>query len=230
MFGHSKVVSLGSYRDRRSRRRPPRWLVLIVLGIVLGAGGVILIQQRYLPRRLSVDESAQLQNQFNQANSEQLRFKQELDTASAQLAKALSENKRLNNELGTSRNSVDSLQQDLSAAVEMLPPDPRAGVVAIRGARFSARAGGLDYAAVITTGRSAASLAQGLARLVVVGQSGSGAQTSIATDPVAVRKSAYQVVRGRVPLPAGFKPSQATVQVLDGPGGKALGWRTIRID
>ena len=47
--------------------------------------------------------------------------------------------------------------------------------------------------------------------------------------PVDVSVGSYQNLRGNLPLPAGFKPRQATVQVLDRPDGKRLGMRVMNV-
>jgi hypothetical protein len=44
-------------------------------------------------------------------------------------------------------------------------------------------------------------------------------------DPVALSLGRHGSVRGSQPLPAGFQPQQATVQVLDRPQGQVLGLR-----
>ena len=59
MFGSPKPVVL-SYGARRQRWRPPRWLVLLLSGIVIGAAGLWFVQERYLPPRLSASETARL--------------------------------------------------------------------------------------------------------------------------------------------------------------------------
>ena len=43
---------------RSQEHEPPRWLVLLIGGIAVGAAGVVLVQERYLPpRRLSAAEA-----------------------------------------------------------------------------------------------------------------------------------------------------------------------------
>ncbi|HJV70446.1 MAG TPA: hypothetical protein VJ693_14915, partial [Ideonella sp.] len=73
MFGRSKPVVFDPYGRRRSRWRMPRWLVLLLVGIVIGGGGVLFVQQRYLPPRLSAEASAALRSSFEQADAERLR-------------------------------------------------------------------------------------------------------------------------------------------------------------
>jgi hypothetical protein len=46
MFGSSRPVVIDRYRSRRSRTGLPRWLWLLLFGIVVGAGAVGFVQQR----------------------------------------------------------------------------------------------------------------------------------------------------------------------------------------
>ena len=68
MFGQFKPIAFEPYGRRRSRRLVPRWLVLLTLGAAIGAGGVVLVQERYLPPRLSADASAELQTKLRAEN------------------------------------------------------------------------------------------------------------------------------------------------------------------
>ena len=60
MLGRSRPVEFNPYGRRRSRRRFPRWLLLLLVGVAVGAGGVVLVQERYLPPRLSAEASTRL--------------------------------------------------------------------------------------------------------------------------------------------------------------------------
>src|SRR3546814_2830463 len=62
MLGSSKqnVFKPMPYGSTRRTRRIPRWLVLILTGIVLGAGGLLFLQKSYGPTRLTVEQSEQL--------------------------------------------------------------------------------------------------------------------------------------------------------------------------
>ena len=53
----------------------PRWLVLLLTGIAIGAAGVIVVQERYLPPRLSATESTELHQSFEQADKDRTRLK-----------------------------------------------------------------------------------------------------------------------------------------------------------
>src|SRR5689334_6409085 len=92
----SKPIPFDPYgSSRRKRRGVPRWAVLLVLGIALGAGGVILVQERYLPPRLSADASTRLRESYQRADAERQRLQTELDATSRRLQDVLDENKRL---------------------------------------------------------------------------------------------------------------------------------------
>jgi hypothetical protein len=65
-------------------------------------------------------------------------------------------------------------------------------------------------------------------QLVVAGASGR-ADDRVTLDPVPVSVGLYDTVRGRLPMPQGFKPRQTTIHVLDKVGGKLMGLRVINI-
>ena len=131
MLGSSKPVPFDPYRGRRSRRRVPRWLLLLLGGVALGGGGVIMVQERYLPPRLSATEGATLRSAFEQAEAERLRLHSELAAANQRLDAALLQTKRQEAELAAPRAAAQRLRDDLSAVIVMLPPDPRGGHVAV---------------------------------------------------------------------------------------------------
>jgi hypothetical protein len=231
MFGRSKPVSFNRYGSRRSRWRLPPWLVLLLLGIAVGAVGVIVVQERYLPPRLSADASDRLQTAFNQAEAERLRLKGELDQATKRLATTLAEKKSQADELAASRANTDQLRDDVRAVIAALPPDPRGGSVEVRAANFSVAKGGLlAYELVLTRERAAAKPITGVMQLVVTGEAARGGDTTVTLKPVAVTVGSQQVVRGSLALPEGLmKPRQVTIQVLDRAGGKLLGMRVILV-
>jgi hypothetical protein len=230
MFGRSKPVSFNRYGSRRSRWRLPPWLVLLLLGIAVGAVGVVVVQERYLPPRLSADASVKLQSAFNQAEAERLRLKGELDQSTKRLATTLGEKKSQADELAASHASADQLRDDVRAVIAALPPDPRGGSVEVRAANFSIAKGGLlAYELVLTRERAAAKPMTGVMQLVVTGEAARGGDTTVTLKPVAVAIGSQQVVRGSLALPDGLKPRQVTIQVLDRPGGKLLGMRVILV-
>ena len=231
MFGSSsRPIVFNPYGRRRARWRPPRWLVLLVVGIALGAAGVVVVQERYLPPRLSADASAALRADYERADVERVQLKQELGETSRRMQGALADGKGVTDDLAASRASVKRLQDELAAVVAALPPDPRGGSVEVRAGRFTTQGGQLGYDIVLTRARAAAGkpLAAVL-QIVVAGASARGPEASVAAKPVPVAIGSHEIVRGSVPLPEGFRPRDATIQVLDRPGGKALGMRVMLV-
>ncbi len=229
MFGSSKPIPFEPYGRRRSRWRVPRWLVLILLGIGIGAGGVLYMQERYLPPRLTAEASTQLRKSFEHADAERQRMQAELTTTSDRLRGSLDEIKRLASERDVKGEAVQRLQHDIASLVASLPPDPRNGPVAVRAARFEVQGDALAYNVVLSRERAGATPFGGVMQLVVAGASGRAADT-VSLPPVPVSIGLYDTVRGSLPLPTGFKPRQTTIHILDKVGGKLMGLRVINVN
>ena len=229
MFGSSKPVVLDRYGSRRSRRRLPSWLVLLLLGIGVGAAGVVLVQERYLPPRLSAAASTELRAAYSQADAERQRLAAELETATQQRAAAESDKAKLAAELADSRANAERQRGAVSALVAALPPDPRGGMVEIRAGKLAAKGGQLAYELVLTSQRSAARPLSGVLQLVVAGESSSGTSRSVDLKPIPLTIAGHEIARGSAPLPDGFKPRRVTIQVLDAPGGRVLGMRVLLV-
>lgn len=228
MFGRSKpVIFEDRYGRRRSRTHVPRWLILLLVGIAAGAAGVIYVQERHLPPRLSASESAQLRTSFQQTDNERSRLKNELDDVKKQLDTALAEKTKLTDELATSRQAIDRLRGDVAAIADALPPDPRGGAVEVRAARFTRKDTSLEYDVVLWRDRASSRPFTGVMQFVVAGDSSRGGETSVAPKPVPVSIGNHQVLRGSLPLPEGFMPRQSTIRVLDRPDGRIMGTRVI---
>ena len=100
MFGHSsKPIAFEPYGRRRTSARMPRWLVLMLSGVALGVGTVILVQERYLPPRLSPAATAELRDAFETADVARRRLQAELSRTSKELEAALLDKKKLTSEI-----------------------------------------------------------------------------------------------------------------------------------
>jgi hypothetical protein len=226
MFGSPKPVVI-SYGSRRARKRIPPWLLWLVAGIASGAGGLWWAQERWLPPRLSAQESRELRSAYEQADAERKSLANQLAATTQRLDAALATTQRQDAELAAPRAAAERARDDLTAVIAALPPDPRGGAVEVRAARFAAQGGALAHDVVLTRERDAAKPLAGVMQLSVLGLSARGLESTVALDPVKVTLGAQAVVRGRLPMPEGFRPRQVTVQVLDAPGGKALGMRVM---
>lgn len=228
MFGSSRPVVIDRYRSRRSGARLPRWLWLLLFGIAVGAGGVLFVQQRYLPPRLSPAESTALRQSFEQADSEREQLRGQLADAVRQLAAVQADNKGLKSALDASQANAETLRQAALILVDQLPPDPRAGAVGVRAANFETAGSMLNYEVVLTRERAQGKPLSGTIRFVLAGTGANGLQRSAELQPLAVSIGRFASLRGSVPLPENLKPKQATINVLDA-NGQLLGKRVLYV-
>lgn len=229
MFGQSKPVVLERYGRRRSAFHIPRWLVLLLLGVALGVGGVIWVQERYLPPRLSAQASTELRQSFEEADAERNRLKADLAETSHRLAAAQAEAKNAATELAASRQTTDRLRESLDFVAASLPPDPRGGSVEVRAARFSVEGAKLLYDVLLYRERAGGKPLTGVVQFVLSGDSARGTATTVTTKPMSVSVGHHESLGGNLPLPDGFRPRQATVNVLDRAEGKLLGMRVLYV-
>lgn len=202
---------------------------MLLGGMAIGAGGVVVVQERYLPPRLSANASVTLRSAFEQADAERARLKGELGETAKRLETGSADKKILADEIAASHAAADRLRGDVAAVVALLPPDPRGGSVEVRAGRFTATAGTLAYDVVLTRERAAGKPMAGVMHLVVAGESARGAQTTLSLKAVAVSIGSHEIVRGSLALPEGFRPRQTTIQVFDRVAGKPLGMRVMLI-
>ena len=229
MFGSSKPVVFERYGRRRSRWRLPRWLLLLLLGLTAGAAAVFFVQERYLPPRLSAQDSASLRTAFAQADTERQDLRAQLARTRQELEATQAAKRKQDDELAAPRAAAQRLRDDMAAMIAALPPDPRGGAVEVRAARFEAQGNALAYDLVLTRARDASKPVAALVKLNVAGQSSRGSETSVALDPVEASIGAQALVRGSLALPVGFKPRQVTVQVVERAGNKPLGMRVLAV-
>lgn len=226
MLGQFKPVAFEPY-GKRSAWRPPRWLVLLLLGVAAGVGGVVWVQEKVLPPRLSVQESAALRTAYEQAERERQRLRAELDSTAKQLAAALDENKAQASDLAGTRQSAERLRDDLTFAVAALPPDPRGGTVEVRAARLTRQRGALAYEVLLTRERATGKPLAGVMQMVVSGAAAGGVERRITLQPINVSVASHQTLRGSLPLPDDLTPRQTTINILDRVDGRQLGMRVM---
>jgi hypothetical protein len=204
-------------------------LLLLLIGLLAGAAGVIYVQERYLPPRLSPDESAALRQAFDTADSQRQQLEKDLASTRKQLDAALADKKSLTSELATSKTTTERQREDLAAVVAALPPDPRGGGVEVRAGRFTINGSKIDYDVVLTRARAGGKPLSGVLQFVVAGEATRGGPNTLSPKPQPVSIGAHEVVRGSLTLPEGFKPQQTTVQVLDREAGRSLGMRVLLV-
>jgi len=230
LFRRDRPVYFEPHGYRRKRGwSVPRWLLILLVGVVLGAAGLLYLQ-RLGPQRLTPHESRLLQARAEELERENRRLQATLDATSRNLQAARTEAEKLAAEAGAARQTARRLESELALIERVLPPDPRGGTVGVRAARFGAEPGRLNFQVLLTRASSSSAPSKAVIEIVVLGQRGSGREESITLDPVAVAfEGTLIVAQGSPPLPEAFAARQATIRVFDRPGGTLLGMRVFNL-
>ena len=226
MLENFKPVAFEPYGRKRSSWRLPRWLVLLVVGVLGGVAGVMVVQQRLLPPRLSAPEAATMRERLAQAEQDRDRARGDLAATTQRLDAVVAERKALADELAADRERTKNARATEEFLIASLPPDPRGGAVEVRAARLTRQPGALAYEVLLMRAKGDAPM-PAVMQFVVKGTS-AGAERFVTLEPIKVSVTG-QSVRGSVPLPDAFTPRQTTIQVLDRVGGKQLGMRVMLV-
>lgn len=214
-----------AYGTRR-QRRIPRWLVLMVTGVVLGAGGLLFIQTSYGPPRLTAEQSQQLQYDLNSANLEKQRLQSELNQQGRQLSEVSTRLEQKTQELETIEQDLVQLKQDIKLFAESLPPDPRGTSPGIRAAGMRNVDGNLDYRILVILDDDTESF-KGNVELVVAGRYSNGKSAHVNLPAFDIEFDHYTHIHGTEPLPDHFTAREVTIQIKAEGQDKISATRTI---
>ena len=218
MFGRPRqtVFKPTVYAPGQRKRGVPRWLILLVAGIVLGSGGLLFIQHRYGPPRLTIQESGKLLDELKGIKQERLRLQAQLDEAQAQRAQSQSAQAKASSDLSQANDRVSMLTQTVQILQDAVPADPRGNSIGVRWAEFISRGNEVAFRSLISRAQSGKTAPfRGQVTVEVSGTQGNGKASTIQSDPVALTLDRYAPVQGSVPVPSGFVPRQATIRVSD---------------
>jgi hypothetical protein len=229
MFGSQKQRAFKptAYGASRRPRRIPRWLVLMLTGVVLGAGGLLFLQKSYGPPRLTVEQSEQLHYDLNSANMDKQRLQSELTQHTHDLSTAKATLAAQDKDLTQARAEVESLRKDIQILIDAVPPDPRGTSPGIRAASFRNRDGQLVYEVLLMQSESKPQHFAGIADMTVAGSYSNGRSANIDLDPVSVSLDRYTQLEGQAELPQGFRPRQVTVKIRSEGSQKIVATRTL---
>ena len=218
-----------AYGNTRRPRRIPRWLVLLLTGIVLGAGGLLFMQKSYGPTRLTVEQSEQLHYDINSANLDKQRLQSQLNQQTHDLTEAKASLAEQTSKLEQAQKSVSTLKNDVKLFVDAMPADPRGTSPGIRAASFQNNDGQLDYQILIMQDANKTAQFQGLLELVVAGRYPNGRSHTVTLPPIDVEVERYKHFLGSVPLPDGLKARQVTIRLIKLDTKKLSATRTLHV-
>jgi cell division protein FtsL len=218
MFGRSQraVFKPSVYQPGKRSRRMPRWLVLLLAGVVLGAGGVLFLQANYGPQRLSVEQSEQLHSELSAANLDRQRLQAQVEEVTQQRDAARSTHEKLTADLTQARQQIDALNKNLVLFQDAIPPDPRGGPIGVRSATLSRQPGQLDYQVLIMRdGDKTGVPFKGTLQFAVEGRYPNGRTGTVTPDALPMDLDRYAHMGGTLTLPEGFIARTVTIKVLD---------------
>lgn len=231
MFGSSKRQAFRptAYGNSRRRRGIPRWLVLLLTGIVLGAGGLLFLQKSYGPTRLTVEQSEQLHYDLNSANMDKQRLQSQLNQQSQELKDALTRIQTQDTELQRLQEEIERLNSDLALFVETAPSDPRGTSPGIRAVSFNFANGQLDYHMLVMQDADKVKPFSGEVTLVAAGRYSNGRNANETLTPFPISLERYTHLQGTVDVPEGFTPREITIQIRADGSDRVVAMRVIRV-
>jgi hypothetical protein len=99
----------------------------------------------------------------------------------------------------------------------------------VRAARFASSAGKLAYDVLLFRERANGKPISAVLQFVVSGESAKGGAATVTSKPMTISVAKHDSFGGDLALPEGFRPRQATVNVLDRPDGRLLGMRVLYV-
>jgi len=217
MFGRSQRATFkpSVYQPGQRTRRMPRWLVLLMVGIALGAGGVLFLQTNYGPQRLTVEQSEQLHSELSASNMERQRLQTQLEEATQQRGANKSGHEKLTSDLAESRAKIETLNKELVLFQDAMPPDPRGGNIGIRSASFKRAPGLLDYQVLVMREDRTGAPFKGTLTFAIEGSYPNGRAATVTPEGPALTVDRYDYALGQLKLPDGFTARVVVLRVLD---------------
>jgi len=218
MFGRSQraVFKPSVYQPGQRTRRLPRWLVLLLVGIALGAGGVLFLQTNYGPQRLTVEQSESLHSELSASNLERQRLQTQLDEAIQQRDANKSGHEKLTSDLADARSKIETMNKELVLFQDAMPPDPRGGNLGIRSATFKRAPGPLDYPVLVMREERTGAPFKGTLTFSIDGSYPNGRAATVTPEGPALNVDRYDYALGQLKLPDGFTPKVVVLRVMDG--------------
>lgn len=230
MFGSSRRQAFRPTAYGSSRRRGiPRWLVLILTGIVLGAGGLLFLQKSYGPTRLTVEQSEQLHYDLNSANLDRQRLQSQLNQHVQELKEANARIQSQEARLKELQAEVDKLNSDIALFVATAPDDPRGTSPGIRAVNLSYANGQLDYHMLVMQDADKARPFTGEVVLTAAGRYSNGRSGHEQLTPFPISLERYAHLQGTLEVPDGFTPREVTIQIRAQGSDRVVAMRVIRV-
>jgi hypothetical protein len=223
------------YDTRRRARRLPSWLILLLLGVLTGAIGMLILQTSYGPKHLTSADAQKLTAELNNATLERQRFQNKLEEQTRLLETTRGDSEKLNralkDELSTTLALVKPLREQLNLFVQTLPYDARFGPIGVSTATFNQdkTSPKLTYLLWLLQDKADRPEFKGLLELSFEGTNKDGRNETVTLARTPVTFGHYLSVTGQADLPAGFIARRANARLFDLDGKRQITWRVFSV-
>lgn len=230
MLGSKRsVFKPTAYGHSRRKRRIPRWLLLMITGMVLGAGGLLFMQKSYGPPKLTVEQSQQLHDEINTVKAENQRIQSQITLAERERADSLAQVDSIKNRLENHDRIVGALEKDITLFANAMPTDPNNTSPSVRAAELSNNNGNLDYTILLMQDADKDGTFKGTINFNVMGRYPNGRNGYLDLDPIEVSIGRYTHAIGSVELPSNMTARQVTIEIFPEGGQRAVAKRIYNV-
>ena len=223
------------YDTRRCSRGLPGWLILFLIGILLGGGGVLFLQASYGEKRLSLAETQKLTEELKNLTVEKQTLQTKVDESQKVLDAEISVRdtkiKELTSSLSTAESLIGPLREQLNLFAQTLPFDPRYGPIGVSTSLFTQgkNTTKLSYLVWLLQENAQKPEFKGWLELSFEGRYANGRVETITLPRIAVKLNHFLHVTGTTDLPAGFTATRANAKVIAEDGKRQVTWRVLPV-
>lgn len=223
------------YDTRRGSRGMPGWLILFVMGILLGGGGVLFLQASYGEKRLSAAEAQKLTEELRTVSVEKQSLQKQYDTAQKTLDGIDKTHdarvKQIQAKLTEAESMIGPLREQASLFAKTLPFDPRYGAVGVSTSLLTQdkKTDKLSYLVWLMQESAQRPEFTGWLELSIEGRYANGRVQTIALPRVLVKLTHYLHVAGTTDLPEGFIATRANAKIMSEDGKRQVTWRVLPV-
>jgi hypothetical protein len=223
------------YDTRRGSRGLPGWLILFIVGILLGGGGVLFLQASYGEKRLSLAETQKLTEELKTVTVEKQSLQKQFDIVQKSLDNIQKEHDQqvneLQNKLSTAESLIGPLREQLNLFAKTLPFDPRYGPVGVSTSLFTQerKTGKISYLVWLMQENAQRPQFKGWLELSFEGRYANGRVQTISIPRIEITLNHYLHVNGTADLPEGFVVTRANAKILSEDGKRQVTWRILPV-
>lgn len=223
------------YDTRRGSRGLPGWLILFLIGILLGGGGVLFLQASYGEKRLSLAETQKLTEELKNLSIEkqtlQTRVNESQKVLESEISVRDAKIKQLTSSLSSAESLIGPLREQLNLFAQTLPFDARYGPIGVSTSLFTQEKNStkLSYLVWLLQENAQKPEFKGWLELSFEGRHANGRVETISLPRIAVKLNHFLHITGTTDLPAGFTATRANAKVLTEDGKRQVTWRVLPV-